>query len=170
MHGANIRIWFIVFQFLVHIMPIYVYPSLQYNWINYIFSAYPVGSGLDYRYLEQGFWWILSGRQIAYGTNSNKWTNKMQIYFTNLLPDVYVWLNMFRASPRPSSGAYNCTRSLWFYRLERSGWNVVGPGLCDYFALYKIRAKLQQLSFLVSFVLFILGVELWLGASKIFLI
>jgi hypothetical protein len=23
---------------------------------------------------------------------------------------------MFRASPRPSSGAYNCTRSLWFYR------------------------------------------------------
>ena len=23
---------------------------------------------------------------------------------------------MIRASPRPSSGAYNCTRSLWFYR------------------------------------------------------
>jgi len=36
--------------------------------------------------------------------------------FTSLLLDVYVWLNMFRASPRPSSGAYNCTRSLWFYR------------------------------------------------------
>jgi hypothetical protein len=35
--------------------------------------------------------------------------------FTSLLPDVYVWLNMFQASPRPSSGAYNCTRSLWFY-------------------------------------------------------
>jgi hypothetical protein len=35
--------------------------------------------------------------------------------FTSLLLDVYVWLNMFRASPRPSSGAYNCTRSLWFY-------------------------------------------------------
>jgi len=30
--------------------------------------------------------------------------------FTSLLLDVYVWLNMFRASPRPSSGAYNCTR------------------------------------------------------------
>jgi hypothetical protein len=29
--------------------------------------------------------------------------------------DVYVWLNMFWASARPSSGAYNCTRSLWFY-------------------------------------------------------
>jgi hypothetical protein len=27
----------------------------------------------------------------------------------------YVSLNMFRASPRPLSGAYNCTRSLWFY-------------------------------------------------------
>ena len=36
--------------------------------------------------------------------------------FTSLLLDVYVWLNMFWAPPRPSSGAYNCTRSLWFYR------------------------------------------------------
>jgi len=36
--------------------------------------------------------------------------------FTSLLLDVYVRLNMFRASTRPSSGAYNCTRSLWFYR------------------------------------------------------
>ena len=36
--------------------------------------------------------------------------------FTSLLLDVYVSLNMFRAPPRPSSGAYNCTRSLWFYR------------------------------------------------------
>jgi hypothetical protein len=36
--------------------------------------------------------------------------------FTSLLLDVYVWLDMFRASPRPSSGAYNCTRNLWFYR------------------------------------------------------
>ena len=36
--------------------------------------------------------------------------------FTSLLLDVYVWLNMFRASPRPSSGAYICTRSLLFYR------------------------------------------------------
>jgi hypothetical protein len=36
--------------------------------------------------------------------------------FTSLLLDVYVWHNMFRASPRLLSGAYNCTRSLWFYR------------------------------------------------------
>jgi hypothetical protein len=33
--------------------------------------------------------------------------------FTNLL--LHVWLNMFRAPPPPSSGAYNCTSSLWFY-------------------------------------------------------
>ena len=29
--------------------------------------------------------------------------------FTSLLLDVYVWLNMFWAPLRPSSGAYNCT-------------------------------------------------------------
>ena len=40
--------------------------------------------------------------------------------FTSLLLDVYVWLRMFRASPRPSSGAYNCTGSLWFYRLREA--------------------------------------------------
>ena len=40
--------------------------------------------------------------------------------FTSLLLDVYVWLNMFRASLRPSSGAYNCTRSLWFYRCREA--------------------------------------------------
>jgi len=39
----------------------------------------------------------------------------MQV-FRSFLLDVYVLLNMFRAPPRPSSGAYNCTRSLWFYR------------------------------------------------------
>jgi hypothetical protein len=48
--------------------------------------------------------------------------------FTSLLLDVYVWINMFRASPRPSSGAYNCNRSLWFYcgawRLERWSWSI----------------------------------------------
>jgi hypothetical protein len=48
--------------------------------------------------------------------------------FTSLLLDVYVWLNMFRASPRPSSGAYNCTRSLCFYRWkEAAGALLVWP-------------------------------------------
>jgi hypothetical protein len=43
---------------------------------------------------------------------------------TSLLLDVYVWLNMIRASSRPSSGAYNCFNSRWFYR-----WNVVVAAL-----------------------------------------
>jgi hypothetical protein len=42
----------------------------------------------------------------------------------NLLLDVYVSLNMFRAPPRPSSGAYNCINSLWFYR-----WSVAVTAL-----------------------------------------
>jgi cytochrome b subunit of formate dehydrogenase len=28
----------------------------------------------------------------------------------------FMSLNMFQAPPRPSSGAYNCINSLWFYR------------------------------------------------------
>jgi hypothetical protein len=39
--------------------------------------------------------------------------------FISLLLDVYVWLNMFRAPLCPSSGVYNCNRSLWFYH-----WSV----------------------------------------------
>jgi hypothetical protein len=44
--------------------------------------------------------------------------------FHSLLLDVYVWLNMFRALLRPSSGAYNCISSLWFYR-----WSVAVAAL-----------------------------------------
>jgi len=51
-----------------------------------------------------------------------KLTNIIQInqptrcnIFTSLLLDVYVWLNIFRPPLRLSSGAYNCTRSFWFY-------------------------------------------------------
>jgi hypothetical protein len=36
----------------------------------------------------------------------------------------FVSLNMFRAPPRPSSGAYNCINSLCFYR-----WSVVVAAL-----------------------------------------
>jgi len=35
--------------------------------------------------------------------------------FTSVLLDICVSLNMFRAPPRPSSGAYNCINNLWFY-------------------------------------------------------
>jgi hypothetical protein len=57
--------------------------------------------------------------QIIQSTRSNS--------FTSLLLDVYVWLNMFRASPRSSSKAYNCTRSLWFYswRVAAAAFYVV---------------------------------------------
>ena len=46
--------------------------------------------------------------------NSNKSTNQMQQFykFSTLR---FVSLNMFRVPPRPSSGAYNCINSLWFY-------------------------------------------------------
>ena len=40
--------------------------------------------------------------------------------FSSLLIDVYVQLNMFRASSCPLSGAHNYSSSLWFYR-----WSVV---------------------------------------------
>jgi hypothetical protein len=44
--------------------------------------------------------------------------------FTSLLLDIYVWLNMFWALPRPSSGAYNGISSIWFY-----GWGVAVAAL-----------------------------------------
>jgi hypothetical protein len=50
-----------------------------------------------------------------YTYDSDKSTKKCNS-FTSLLLDVYVWLDMYRALPRPLSGAYNCIRSLWFYR------------------------------------------------------
>jgi hypothetical protein len=57
--------------------------------------------------------------------------------FTSLLLDVYVWLNMFWASPRPSSEAYNCTRSLWFYRWrEVAGALLVVVWQVELFELY----------------------------------
>ena len=40
--------------------------------------------------------------------------------FYKFITSRFVSLNMFRASPRPSSGAYSCINSVWFYR-----WSVV---------------------------------------------
>ena len=58
--------------------------------------------------------------------------------FTSLLLDVYVWLNMFRAPPRPSSGAYNCTRSLWFYRWKVAVGALLAVGLDHSQQRYKV--------------------------------
>jgi hypothetical protein len=44
--------------------------------------------------------------------------------FHKILLDIYVSLNMFRALPRPSSGAYNCINNLWFL-----SWSVVVAAL-----------------------------------------
>jgi len=41
----------------------------------------------------------------------------------------FVSLNVFRAPPRPSSEAYNCINSLWFYRWSVGGSSDVGRGL-----------------------------------------
>jgi hypothetical protein len=58
--------------------------------------------------------------------------------FTSLLLDIYVWLNTFRAPLRPSSGAYNYSRSLWFYRWSVAVgellvvvWHVNGKNSCE---------------------------------------
>jgi len=48
--------------------------------------------------------------------------------FTSLLLDVYVSLTMFWAPPRPSSGAYSCINSLWFYHWSIGSSSVVGRG------------------------------------------
>jgi len=81
-------------------------------------------------YLESVFMLYLSGKWEY----TSKQTYQIQIHqptrcnsFTGLLLDVYVWLIMFRATLHPSSGAYGCTRSLWFYR-----WSVAGRGLADH--------------------------------------
>jgi len=41
-------------------------------------------------------------------------SNKMQQCIKILLFHIYMKLKMFRATHRPSSGAWNCTSSLWF--------------------------------------------------------
>jgi hypothetical protein len=41
----------------------------------------------------------------------------------------FVSLNMFRAPPCPSSGAYNYLNILWFYRWSVGGSSVIGRGL-----------------------------------------
>jgi hypothetical protein len=45
---------------------------------------------------------------------SNKLTNQMEQFY-KFITWPFVSLSMFRVPPRPSSGAYNCINSLWFY-------------------------------------------------------
>jgi hypothetical protein len=48
--------------------------------------------------------------------------------FSSLLLDVYVQLNMIRASSRPSSGAQQLQKQPLVLPLERGGSTVVGRG------------------------------------------
>jgi len=54
-------------------------------------------------------------------TNTRSYRNSQQdaTVYQNLLFHVYMKLNMFRATRRPSSRAQNCTSSLWFCVCER---------------------------------------------------
>jgi hypothetical protein len=63
----------------------------------------------------------------------NSYRNSQQdatVFQNFLLFHVYIKLNMFRATHRPSSGAQNCTSSLWFCISERS-LNAEVAGRCQ---------------------------------------
>jgi hypothetical protein len=52
--------------------------------------------------------------------------------FSSLLLDVYIQLNMFRASSRPSSGAQQLQLQPLVLSLERGGSSAVGRGRASY--------------------------------------
>jgi len=95
--------------------------------------------------------WVAETDSAPNDIKNNDEYNSIQIIqptrcnsFTSLLLDVYMCLNMFRVSPRPSSGAYNCTKSLWFYR-----WREAAG------ALLVISNKLVKLLHLVGWIIWI---------------
>jgi len=51
--------------------------------------------------------------------------------FSSLLLDIYVHLNMFRASSRPSSGAQQLQQQPLILPLQRGGNSAVGLGQAD---------------------------------------
>jgi hypothetical protein len=53
-------------------------------------------------------------------------------HFHKFIIDVYMWLNMIRALPPPSSGAYNCISNLWFLPLERGDSSAIVRVLPDH--------------------------------------
>jgi hypothetical protein len=67
---------------------------------------------MDTLSVDVGKMWRWQVRALSY--NSNKSTNQMQQFY-KFITWRFVSLNMFRAPPRTSSGAYNCINSLWFY-------------------------------------------------------
>jgi len=89
--------------------------------------------------------------------------------FTSLLLYIYVWLNTFQASPRPSSGAYNCTRSLWFNRwIAAAGallvmvWETTTNNPIYYY-FNPLNAELNPICYLLA----LLGAHHFLHVSRI---
>jgi hypothetical protein len=86
------------------------YPSEKWNsqkcWIKRILKKEEISSVCNFKL------WRLQVSASSY--NSNKLINKMQQFY-KFITWGFVSLNMFRAPPHPSSGAYNCINSLWFY-------------------------------------------------------
>jgi hypothetical protein len=62
---------------------------------------------------------ISKSRKKQFRLRSYRNSQQDATVYQNLLLNVYMKLNMFRASHRPSSGALNCTSSLWFCIRER---------------------------------------------------
>jgi hypothetical protein len=56
-----------------------------------------------------------------------------QVYYLN----IYVQLNMFQTSSRPSSGAQQLQQQPLVLTLEHGGSSVVGRGLAGYFHVFK---------------------------------
>jgi len=63
-------------------------------------------------YLHLGTNWRWQDHASSY--NSNTLTNQMQQFY-KFITWGFVSFNMLRAPTRPSSGAYKCINSLWFY-------------------------------------------------------
>jgi glucan phosphoethanolaminetransferase (alkaline phosphatase superfamily) len=76
-----------------------------------------------------------------------------------------MWLNMFRAPLRPSSGAYNYTRGLWFYH-----WSVAVAALLVvvWQTLARILLKsFQILNHLVAFRFIYKFVKIWKSKCRL---
>ena len=59
--------------------------------------------------------------------------------FSSLLLDVYVQLNMFRASSRPSSGAQHLQQQPLVSPLERGDSSAVGRGRAGWLAITTLQ-------------------------------
>ena len=70
--------------------------------------------------------------------------------YQNLLFHVYMKLNMIQATHRPSSGAQNCTSSLWFCLCERL-MDVEVAGRCPATSMSNSLSRMQNQRLLVQF-------------------